>query len=63
MIKRQRLTFSDVWIKAYDIYTECKSIDDMNHFLMEQVKIDNISITDKYYIAKSIINVKRDIGV
>lgn len=52
--------FTEIWNEAYNIYTdinrsESAQYNDMQRFLMEQVKAGHLNIADKCYMAKDIM--------
>lgn len=54
------MTFTEIWNEAYNIYTDGERTEggrynDMQSFLMDQVKAGHISMADKCYMAKDIM--------
>ena len=54
------MTMIEIWNDAYNIYTdddrtEAAQYNDMQRFLMNQVKAGNISMADKCYMARDIM--------
>ena len=54
------MTFTEIWNEAYNIFTdddrtEGAQYNDMQRFLMNQVKAGNISMADKCYMARDVM--------
>lgn len=57
---RRRMTFTEIWNEAYNIFTdgnrsEGARFNDMQRFLMDQVKKGNIGREDKFIMAHDIM--------